>query len=266
MPPAKTKVTKRRASNIESIARNITASAVTSEKPKSSKPSRRSSNNPTKAERPSESAEELKMANALIYLYASVLDDIEKVRIAQQLRIGAMQREGVIVLPDTAQLSVDALTKLEHEAVKNLEKAMKNHPLGEWCDRTIGVGRKQLARLLNSIGDPAWNNAEDRLRHGHRELWAYCGYDVRDGLAPKHKKGVQANWSSSSRMRAFLIAESCIKNRRSPYRAVYDEGRKKYEGLDITDGHKHNRAMRLVAKAMLKDLYLESRKLHEPVD
>lgn len=149
------------------------------------------------------------------------------------------------------------------------------------------------------------------------ELWAYTGYHVifpadhgptgthsRDvggeqtghpdqtsdgtqgkhvGVAPKRARGQRANWSTTAKMRAYLIAESCIKQRTSPFRVVYDDARTKYAdavhdmpcvrcgpagnpapaGSPLSDGHKHARAMRAVSKALLKELWRESKRLHE---
>lgn len=103
------------------------------------------------------------------------------------------------------------------------------------------------------------------------------------GVAPSRRKGVRANWNAAARMRAYLVAEACMKCRTSPYRAVYDNGRAKYAesthnapcvrcgpsghpaptGSPLSLGHQHARALRLVAKAVLRDLWLEGRRLHE---
>lgn len=180
----------------------------------------------------------------------------------------------------------DAIAALEHQAVLELQRAMRLHPLGPWVKRTVGVGEKQAARLLAVIGDPG-------ERRTVSQLWAYCGFHVlhpgqnepgthsrhagvdpssdtgqegfdaqsrRAGVAPKRKRGEQHNWNDTARSRARLIAESCIKQAHSPYRAVYDTGRAKYAECDITDLHKHNRALRLVAKAVLRDMWIESRR------
>ena len=68
----------------------------------------------------------------------------------------------------------------------------------------------------------------------------------------------------------------------SPYRAVYDDTRAKYAdathqhpcarcgpkgkpaqpGTPLSDGHKHARALRNVAKEILKDLWREARRIH----
>lgn len=85
------------------------------------------------------------------------------------------------------------------------------------------------------------------------------------GVAAKRKKGQKANWSTVAKTRAVLIAGSCIKQAKSPYRAVYLERRvhtaethPKWEPI-----HSHNDGLRVTAKAVLRDLWTESRRLHE---
>src|SRR5690606_16891250 len=93
--------------------------------------------------------------------------------------------------------------------------------------------------------------------------------------------GEKANWNPQIKMRTYLIAESCIKQMDSPYRAVYDAARTKYAdavhseecrrcgpsgkpapvGSPLSDGHKHARAMRLVSKEILRDLWIEARRV-----
>lgn len=231
---------------------------------------------------------------------AEQLDDLERVRIATENRLRALTTEYGLDLghPGVRAVSemADRLAADEQQAVKNLEMVMKEHPLAEWCKSTPGVGMKQLARLLAATDDPYWNLLHDRPR-SVSELWAFCGFHVLHpgdhggsdthgtgcaGVAPKHTKGQQGNWSDPARMRAYLIATSCIKARTSPYRAVYDAGREKYAdsvhsvpcvrcgpsgkpapaGSPLSAGHQHARALRLVAKAVLKDLWLESERLH----
>jgi hypothetical protein len=218
--------------------------------------------------------------------------------------------------PQVAALAdvVTALGKLEHQSTLNLQRAVRKHPLGPWVKATVGVGEKQGARLLAAIGDPYWNTLHDRPRLVS-ELWAYCGLHVLPaaqsarethtgsggggkqgdpghspavthsgpaGVAPTRARGQRANWSTVAKTRAYLIAESCIKQARSPYRAVYDDGRTKYAdaihaapcrrcgpsgkpadtGTPLSAGHQHARAMRLVMKELLRDLWSESKRLH----
>ena len=103
------------------------------------------------------------------------------------------------------------------------------------------------------------------------------------GVAPKRQRGAHANWSATAKMRAFLVAESCIKQSGTSYRTVYDATRAKYAdalhavecircgpkgkpapvGSALSDGHKHARALRAVAKEVLRDLWREARRIHE---
>jgi hypothetical protein len=115
------------------------------------------------------------------------------------------------------------------------------------------------------------------------------GHEVSDvhrdsaGVAPRRTRGQRANWSAAARTRAYLVAESCIKQAESPYRKVYEEGRERYagaahavpchrcgpkgkpapEGSPLSAGHQHARAMRLVMKAVLRDLWAEAKRIHE---
>lgn len=195
------------------------------------------------------------MINSELLFCAEYLDDIEKIRIATENRLRSMTEAEIDI--EFYDKQVAAFQKIEHEAVLNLQKVMKRHPLGKWIEETKGVGLKQGARLIASIGDITYNHLDDRPRRGPAELWAYCGYRPDQ----KRKKGVKSNWNPTAKMRAFLIAESCIKQRESPYRSVYDRARKSWEKRDVSDGHKHNHALRLVAKDVLKDLFLEARKI-----
>lgn len=269
------------------------------------------------------------LADPLLALAADVLDDLEKVRIANENRFRQLTRDGedkdgeergfglTADHPDVARLAalVDLLAQAEHQATLNLQRLMRRHPLGPWVKATAGVGEKQGARLLAAIGDPYWNDLHGRPRTVS-ELWAYCGYHVLPagqagpnsqspgasgskpghpdqpmhdvhtvfvGVAAKRARGQRANWSATAKMRAFLIAESCIKARRSPFRAFYDAGREKYAdavhaapcvrcgpkgkpapvGSPLSAGHQHARALRLVAKELLKELWREAKRLHE---
>lgn len=255
-----------------------------------------------------------RLADSLLLIYSDALDDFERTRIATENRVRSLRQvKGMEGTPEEARLQamVEGLAALEHGAELELKRALRTHPLGPWVKATIGVGEKQGARLLAAIGDPA-------DRRTVSQLWAYCGYHVLPvghstcdtqsesadgdpssdigqtsgetqtrfvGVAPSRNRGQKANWNATAKMRAFLVAESCIKQRTSPYRSVYDAGREKYaesvhptacrrcgpsghpaaEGSPLSDGHKHARALRLVSKAILRDLWIEARRLREDV-
>lgn len=259
------------------------------------------------------------LADPFLALAADVLDDLEKVRIANENRLRQLTRNEADAdgeergfgldesHPDVARLAalVEMLGKAEHQAALNLQRMMRRHPLGPWVNAQRGVGEKQAARLLAAIGDPYWHTLYDRPRTVS-ELWAYAGYHVITtsvsghahhdaqpflaadgastpadlsgcdtqstfvggehagghstipdstahirsvGVAPKRARGQKANWSSTAKMRAFLIAESSLKQLDkatcpvdpetkaathaedcccSPFRKVYDDARRKY--------------------------------------
>jgi hypothetical protein len=278
------------------------------------------------------------LADPVLQLAADMLDDFERVRIANENRLRQLTRDetdadgirrGLGIPADhpmiaaTAKL-VEAGAALEHDAELNLRRMLRRHPLGPWVKRTIGIGEKQGARLLAPIGDPyirpritrADGTVEESRPRTVSELWAYCGYHVlpagqapgdtqssrasgdqagshpdqvvRDarmitaGVAAARRRGTRANWSATAKMRAYLCAESCMKNRSSPYREIYEAGREKYAeavhavecvrcgpagkpapvGSPLSDGHKHARALRLASKAILRDLWREAGRLH----
>lgn len=223
---------------------------------------------------------------------ACAVGDIEQLRIALANRIRGLTatepdsdgvRRGFGL--DSTQPAVAALATqlaqleaLEHGAVLAMKREFRKHPLAPWVKAQIGMGEKQTARLLSAIKDPYWNDLHDRPRTVS-ELWAFSGLHVLPaGVAPRRARGQAANWNNDARTRAYVIAESCMKNRRSPYRSTYDEGRTKYAdtlhatdcrqckataGEPLRDGHKHARAMRLVMKAILRDLWIEAKRIHE---
>lgn len=253
-----------------------------------------------------------RVADSLLLIYADALDDLERVRIATENRVRSLRQvKGLDGSPEADRMDamVTGLRSLEHGAELELKRALRKHPLGPWIKATVGIGEKQGGRLLAAIGDPA-------TRRTVSQLWAYCGYHVLSaghsenghqknlaggdpssnpgqqgigthlghaGVAPTRKRGQKANWNSDAKMRAFLVAESCMKKRHSPYRIVYDNGRAKYAdalhpteckrcgpagkpaaaGSPLSDGHKHARALRLVAKAVLRDLWIEARRVQE---
>lgn len=233
------------------------------------------------------------LADPLLALAADVLDDLERVRIANENRLRQLTRTAedsdgeergfglTLDHPDVARLGVlvEALKAAEVQATKNLQYRMKHHPLGPWVKQAKGVGEKQAARLLAAIGDPYWNDLHDRPRLVS-ELWSYAGYG--DAARQVRQRGVKANWSDDAKKRAHLVAKSIVKAG-GPYREVYDAAREKYDGaLHVTEckrcgpagkpalpgselslGHQHGRALRAVCKEVLRDLWREAKRLHE---
>lgn len=233
------------------------------------------------------------LADPLLALAADVLDDLERVRIANENRLrqltrtesdkdGAERGFGLTLdHPDVARLAalVELLKDAEKKASANLKFRVKRHPLGKWIAATKGVGEQQAARLLATIGDPYWNDLHERPRLVS-ELWSYAGFG--DAARQVRQRGVKANWSDDAKKRAWLIASKIVMIG-GPYRVVYDEAREKYAeathtavckrcgpsgkpaqpGSPLSDGHKHARALRIVAKSVLRDMWREAKRIHE---
>ena len=237
---------------------------------------------------------------------ADVVDDLERVKIANQNRLRTLTMDGEfghglsLEHPDVQRLAnlVKALEDADHQATLNLGRVMRYHPLGAFVKNSKGVGEKQAARLLAAIGDPYWNDLHNRPRK-LRELYAFCGMSVVGtsahsapesqlmhgaGSAPTKQRGERVTWSPDARMRLWLIASKCVMvGHGGPYRAVYDEGRIKYAdaihaeeckrcgpkgkpalvGSPLSAAHQHARAIRLIAKAILRDLWAEAKRIHE---
>jgi hypothetical protein len=226
------------------------------------------------------------MSYALLTIYADLLDDLERSRIATENRIRSLREvKGLAGSPEEERLDSIAmgLAEAERRATNELKKAVKAHPLGDWIGGQLGVGEKQAGRLLGVLGDPAFRLDPETGEATERtvsQLWSYCGYG--DAKLQVRRRGEKGNWNATLKMRAYLIAESCMKQKASSYRAVYDEARSKYAdavhadeckrcgpsgkpaqpGSPLNDGHKHARALRLVAKAFLRDLWEEARRVH----
>lgn len=173
---------------------------------------------------------------------------------------------------------------LEHDAERNLTRALRAHPLGAWVKTQRGIGEKQGGRLIGAIGDPyarpallledgSWDPARPRTVY---ELWAWCG--LKPGQ--RRKRGEKAKWSAAAKMRAFNIAGSMLK---AGNREVYDKrkahtegrlhegecvrcgpsGKPAQDGTPWSDAHRHGDALRIVSKnAILKQLWREAKRIH----
>lgn len=212
--------------------------------------------------------------------------DLETTRIAISNRA-----HRAIIDRDEIEVVLDAITAGEHAAQLKLIRRFRAvaPDIAAWVKDTPGLGEKTVARLLGAIGDPIWaypmrwvdvapdGHTCDPDRCGARhlvalqpfqrtpaQLRAYCGW----GAPNRRTKGMTqeeafALGNQSAKKIVWNIATGCIKqdgasgNRRSPYRDVYDTGKARYEEThpEWTPGHRHNAAVRLVAKAFIVDLW-----------
>jgi hypothetical protein len=218
-----------------------------------SEPSRNGHTSPDTRTMPAD----LERLHALLGHFARQLWDIQKVRIAMSHRVGAMQRDGLDgVWLAPAQTTADDLKTLEKAIDRQLVRLVKQHPLADWIVGQRGIGLPGFARLLGITG------SLDRFATVSK-LWAYLGMHVVDGAAPRRKKGEKANWSPQGRVLCHQIAESIVKAGHGPYRAAYDRKKGEYESdrPDWTQARRHNAAMRYAVKTLLKELWIEWRRV-----
>lgn len=215
------------------------------------------------------------LADPFLALAADVLDDLEATRIANENRLRQLTRteedsdgeERGFGLderhPDVRNLTlmVDAISVLEHRAELQLKRQLRRNPLGPWVVSQRGIGEKQAARLLASIGDPYINSSTGKPRTVS-QLWAYCGLHVLSaghtstdahaeraggdqqaggdldhgrndtqpstvGVAARRQRGVKINWSATAKSRAYLISIAMLK---AGNREAYDRRKKATEG------------------------------------
>lgn len=212
---------------------------------------------------PTPNVRPLGLDDPLLRTAADNLDDIEGAWVATGNRIEQLIRDkpdkdGVMrgfglppFAPEVIGLKAihDGLAKLMNDARLQMERRFRKHPLYPWAKAHKGIGDKQAPRLIAVVRDPYWNTLHNRPRTVS-ELWSYCGLrQDADGVAVSRSKGQKANWSAAAKMRAYLMAESCMKQLRrpcekptedrpwavhvdgcdcSPYRVIFDTGREKY--------------------------------------
>lgn len=214
----------------------------------------------------------------LIRTLGRLLDDLERLRIQNANRVGALERERGEALPHLHAIS-EPLAVAEHQAELELVRAWRKHPLAPWAKDILGVGEKTIARLISEVGDPG-------ERPNVAKLWAYCGLG---DPARKRRKGMTqdeafALGNPNAKKRCWILGEAFVKTRSGPYRTAYDVARVRYSdrvhatacvrcgpaGKPAAPGspwslkHQHEAAKRYAVKQFLKDLWIASRQ--EPHD
>lgn len=96
-------------------------------------------------------------------------------------------------------------------------------------------------------------------------------------LAARRRKGVQSNWSTEAKTRAYLISEALVKagvrkdketgerTALTDYAQLYIDRRAHTAEThpEWTPSHSQNDAMRILSKSLLKNLWREAKRIHE---
>lgn len=146
---------------------------------------------------------------------------------------------------------------------KQLTKLGAQLPIAHMAEQIRGVNTLSLAKIVGECGDlsayksvsAVWKRAGLAVIHGQRQR------KVADkDLALEH------GYSPQRRSVIWNIAEPLLKaqgkdDTAGPYRHIYD-ARKAIEAERVESaGHAHNRAMRIMTKALIKDLTVEWRRV-----
>lgn len=106
--------------------------------------------------------------------------------------------------------------KLEEKYKHTMTDFVEKEPIWqEFLKYVKGVSYVFAANLLKEVG-----YCEDGPHAS--SLWRLAGYHVIDGEAPRRKKGVVLDYNHRLHSLMYLIGDSFIKQRTSPYRDIYD--------------------------------------------
>ena len=206
--------------------------------------------------------------------------DIRKEKLKVQVKIRNQKVEGSKKLKQ--RVSYDpALAELLKEELKEsnssvgkcntkIKNILNEIPESSVLTNIKGIGHATAGELIDIIGNI------DRFATVYK-FWAYFGFDVRGGKAPRRQKGQLANWHQRGRalmvndvvsngvIRAGSVrkdADGNVTTEASYYNKLYYEFKEvekaKSDAMEepLTDRHVDNRARRKVAKAILKEVYL----------
>ncbi|MFH1246568.1 MAG: hypothetical protein V1489_02210 [Candidatus Liptonbacteria bacterium] len=200
---------------------------------------------------------------------------IERKRIAVQVRHSHLARQGRTD-QDTEDLLAEFL-KLEEFIDNRVAERVKTHPAYPWFSRVKGIGKENIGKVVGlvDITKAATVSA----------LWAFAGYDVVNGRAPRREKGEKLSYNSTLRTMCWRVGGSLMKAKGKfydyytsekeklvarltrdgkkivPTTALPKKDGKHYEpeGL-ISEGHVHMMAFRKMIKLFLSLLWHEWRK------
>lgn len=148
-------------------------------------------------------------------------------------------------------------TALEREMAKRVRKLT----IWTWAKDVRGLGELSVAGL---IGESAGNPGDYRSVSA---LWKRFGLAVIEGQRQRRVADAEAallhGYAPQRRAYAYVISTNLMKSQRAedPYRQAYDR-RKAYEmERGLPKAHAHNRALRYMVKALMRDLWAADRRL-----
>lgn len=204
--------------------------------------------------------------------------DLQQIRIQTNNRIKALVRDkraNELEAESLHHWTSDIIETAELRTKADVKDLLEGTAIWEDFLKTVtGIGPCLAGSLYASI--------EDIARFANvSKLWKYAGQDVKDGSAPRRKKGEKITWDPFLRMTIYKITDSFVKQNpeKCIYRKEYDKkkeyyrelhpepidtGKKNKKGQPIynyTDMHIHNMAKRKAGKLFLEHLWVRWREL-----
>ncbi|MGD2135267.1 MAG: hypothetical protein PVF27_03860 [Gemmatimonadales bacterium] len=206
----------------------------------------------------------------------------QKLRVATGNRIQAAARAADTPPAVPVLVSIEeCLVRAEHDLADEMAVALRGHPAMPWLGHVRGVGPVLATKILALIGNIERYDTVAKL-------WRYSGYGVTvrpcaacrtthaspRGCTRCHERGWTATRDRKERGRPlrynerlktalYQTAVSFVRSR-SPYRAIYDAARERYEEREAlrpvserwSVAHCHQAALRRMIKVFLLHLYL----------
>lgn len=188
---------------------------------------------------------------------------------ANALHVRAEKREDVDPTVSMALmpfLAAQAGFSKERAAIeKRLRKLAQSSDLWPWVSEIKGFGPLNLAAVLGEAGEIAnYRNPSC--------LWKRMGLAVIDGGRQRRvadtEKAILHGYAPARRCVAYLLGDTLIKSGDAcRYRPVYTGRRERTAEThaDWTKAHSHNDGARVMTKRVLRDLWVEARRLNRDI-
>lgn len=186
--------------------------------------------------------------NETLRILVDLRQTIQKSRIQFSNRLSAIDRG-----TDSGD---GALYERYHERFEAIEKALdkdiaalgSKEPIIDLMTEVRGVGPLLAAKVVSQIDIARPQSVS--------ALWRYAGFGVVEGKREKPVKGEKLHYNRTLKTACYLVASSFLKSN-SPYRALYDRSRERYEQTrpDWTKLHRHHAAMGYMVKIWLSHVW-----------
>ena len=188
--------------------------------------------------------------------------------LAYQRQVDHKRDSAETFINDTLAAAQKRLAQIDREVAKHVRESPE--PLAEAAMGVVGVGPVTVAGLLTYVDLEKARSASS--------LWSYIGIDK-----PSHDrytKGEAGGGNKTLRTMVWNMANSMTKNRKCPYRDVYDRTKERLSvsekvvksrntqgklvevaWKDTKPSHRHGAALRAVMKHFLADYWFVGREL-----